>query len=411
MLPVDIKNVLDANIFGQAQAKEAISTAFYIHLLRNGIVKKEQEEKLLPKTNVILIGNAGTGKSLLLSTLCDNFKLPYVKIDASTLLTTNNMGEMLDAYLRYLVMQFGIDKASTSLICIDGFDQISNRQIMQSGQGMSIQQDLLQMIEQPQRMLVLEKGKEPVLFPLEKLMFVFSGRFIGLESLVYVRTQVADTSNEALKLKEERLKLIEKYRETRKAKTEKFSKVAAIGFGKNESGQQTIIEPKIDVTQQVQSLYEELKDDDLEQMINQAYQKDLMENMHKDFGDGAYFLKDVNYTDLINYGVLPELVGRVGFIIPLEQLNKEDIIGILKRKEGNVIDMYTNYFKIHNDVLHIQDEVYDLLAQEVLNRAIGTRSINAIITQLLQTVLYSSPNLDAEHFTIDAAFFNKAFSK
>ncbi len=404
MTPQLIKQELDKVVFGQEKAKKTMSLAFYLHLVRNGLLEPNHKTIPLPKPNVLMIGNAGTGKTLMLHTLCNKFQTPILNLDANIFATSNNIGEVLDAYIKYLITQFGFEKATQAVVCIENFDAICNRQQTPAQLSLNIQQDFLQMLEQQERMITIEQGKEPIMFPLNNLMFIFSGRFLGLESLIFVRSKIDDKNYDAMLKKQERLTLINKYKNLQKANPNLGIAVSPIGFIK---GNDNIKNEEIAIQAQIQDLYNSLKEDELEQMVEQAFQKEVLEAVNKNLQQGINVLNEATYKDFINYGALPELIGRIGFIAALNDLTKEDIISILTRKDNNLIDQYLNYFKLHKDTLEIKKEVYDLIAQEAIERRIGTRSINAIIVQLLNAVLYDAPNDVTEKFVVDEAFFKR----
>ncbi len=407
MTPIQIKEIVDAKIFGQEAAKKMMSLAFYMHLTRNGLIKGIEKNTSLPKPTVLLLGNPGSGKTLLTHTLCSYFQLPIINIDGGLFLTTPNVGEMLDAYLRYLILQFGLEKASTAIFCIDGFDNLCNPQQTQPSISAGIQQDILQMIEQKERMLIVEQGKEPILFPMHQLLFIFSGRFIGIESFMYMRAKIANAEDDVMKRKQERLALIEEHKKLN-ATTEKNNlPVEQIGFN-TQSQARPESEANI-VKRKIQALYDTLKEDELEQLVEHAFQKELVEAMQKEMPTKNAIYNSVHYTDLTNYGMLPELAGRLSFIAKLDQLSIEDIVAIIKKTENNIIQQFTSYFSVHADLLEIEEEVYTLIAKEVVNRKIGTRSIDAIIIQLLEAILYSSPNGVKEKFVIDTKLFSGIF--
>ena len=121
-------------------------------------------------------------------------------------------------------------------------------------------------------------------------------------------------------------------------------------------------------------------------------------------------LQKINYIDIMKFGIIPELTGRLGFIAVLEKLSENEIVEIMKGAAGGIIEQYQNFFMHHFDTLVITDEVYTLMAAEVLRRNIGARAINGIIIELLQDLLYDAPNEFEEEFRIDRDFFMKRFS-
>jgi ATP-dependent protease Clp ATPase subunit len=407
MTPAEIKILLDKEIIGQNSAKQVISTAIYIHLLRNKLLPNIPEHLHLPRPNILMMGNAGTGKTMLLQHVCKQFQLPHVHIDSSMFLTSNNIGELLDAYLRYLVLQFGPEKASTALICIENFDTLVDKHNGLGPQAISIQQDLLQLLEQPERLLVLEKNKEPIMFPLHKLILVFSGRFTQLAPTIYVRTRVQNKTDAILLKKETRLQAIEKYKTYQTAQSGKNAKPASIGFNKYADNVAATSEEQ-QALNLINEMYDDLKEKEMETLVNQAFQNEIIEEMQKDLPNTQNIFEQATYEDLISIGTIPELAGRFSFFAPFHSLSVPEVIALLKQPQHNILDIYAQYFSLDKDKLIIKEEVYELIAQEVVRRNIGTRSINAIVVKLLQSILFASPNNLQEQYVLDAAAFTKA---
>ena len=116
-------------------------------------------------------------------------------------------------------------------------------------------------------------------------------------------------------------------------------------------------------------------------------------------------LKKINFEDLISFGIIPELVGRIGFIAVLNTLTKEELVSIIKTSKDNELKKYENFFAFDGDKIHIHDEVYDLIAEEALKRKTGARALSSVILQLLNDLLYDSVNESEDIFEIDAAYF------
>jgi ATP-dependent protease Clp ATPase subunit len=161
------------------------------------------------------------------------------------------------------------------------------------------------------------------------------------------------------------------------------------------------------VKQAIENMYHDLKGNDLEAMVQQSFQNELIEAMNEDLGDQAEIIAKVGYQDFVNYGVIAELVGRIGFIAAFKKLGEDEILKILKRPTNNIIDLYKNYFHLHQDSLEIKEEVYPLIAEEVAKRQIGTRSINTILVQLIQDLLFIAPDKKKDQFVIDAKYFQE----
>ena len=125
--------------------------------------------------------------------------------------------------------------------------------------------------------------------------------------------------------------------------------------------------------------------------------------------DPHAWLKRVGPEDLIKFGLIPELVGRINFIVALDPLTREDIVTIMRTAKGSALERYENFFRVHLDELSIDEEVYDLLADEILARGGGGRSITSCLQQLLADYLYDAPNLARETFHVDVDYFRTRF--
>ena len=118
----------------------------------------------------------------------------------------------------------------------------------------------------------------------------------------------------------------------------------------------------------------------------------------------------VKPPDLVAFGIIPELVGRINHIVSLEDHTKETIVSIIKKSKDSALKAYENFFNIHFDSLTIKEEVYDLIAEKVLESKTGARAINSIFNELLKDYMYKTPNLEIEHIVIDKECFYKVFS-
>lgn len=132
-------------------------------------------------------------------------------------------------------------------------------------------------------------------------------------------------------------------------------------------------------------------------------------NLKDSEADKSSYLQNVVQEDLVNFGILPELVGRVNHIVTLQNHTKETIVEIIKNASDSVLNAYFNYFEIHLDKLIIEDEVYEFIAERVMKTGTGARALNGILNELLKDLVYESPNMLQETFTIDKDYFNKVF--
>jgi ATP-dependent Clp protease ATP-binding subunit ClpX len=337
--PYFIKQYLDKYVKGQEEAKKAISFAFYLHLVRCGIVIPENapedysiEDLKLPKPNMMLIGSTGSGKTYIIKTLCKHFNIPYIKIDCSSLTSSGYIGKGIDNYFLELYKKCGknAEKFNQSIIFFDEIDKLSEKATGHNGSvgGIEMQQELLTILEDDEIVFTEHTSGAHGQYTLKinNITFVFSGAFTGIEQIVSKRT-----GHQSLGFK--------------KRSTE------SIGYG------------------------------------------------------------DVKPEDIIEFGLMPELVSRINFIETLEPITKEILVQILKESEDSPIIAYQNYFQIHGDTLSIDDEVLELIAEYAIQKGGGVRSLVTILQELLKNHLFMGPNPTSEDFHIDRQYFEKMFAK
>jgi ATP-dependent Clp protease ATP-binding subunit ClpX len=341
--PKDIKTLLDRYVVGQHRAKESICFAFYLHLLRIGVVSPPiiagtlEESTLkalsLPKPNMMLIGSTGTGKTFMIKTLCKLFDVPFIKIDCASLTSTGYYGKGLNEYMIELHKKLGGDLTTMekAIIYFDEVDKLSEKYTNKgSVGGIEVQQEFLTFLEDDEIIVDQHKNNSHLNFTLKSknLMFIFSGSFAGIEEVIEKR----------------------------------LGHTKGIGFGST---------------------------------AGSVSSKGL--------------LAKIDPQDIITFGMIPELVGRINFVEALDQLTKEDVKNILLHTKDSPLERYTNFFRIHLDELVIEPEVFDMIAEEVLKRGGGGRAINTVLQQLLKDFLYQAPNEIAEKYCISRTYFELRF--
>jgi ATP-dependent Clp protease ATP-binding subunit ClpX len=335
--PAKIKAFLDTRVIGQEDAKKILSICFYIHLIRIGYIQPNNTKGFVfsadafPKPNLLLSGSTGSGKSFLINTLCDFFKLPFIRIDCSSLVSSGYVGNNLNTYLRSLVDRYGKKKAEKAILFFDEFDKISEYNIGRHGSvgGVELQQEFLVLLEDKKINVIAERSSTiSCVLNSENMMLVFAGSFAGVERII-----------------EKRLNKKHGY--------------GSIGYTKKEK-------PK-----------------------------------------GFNLLKKIDPDDLIKFGIIPELVGRIGFIAVLDTLKKEELVQIMKTSKNNILEQYINYFKFNNDTIVIKDEVYELIAEEAIKRKTGARALQGVIMQLFRDLLFETVNDKSETHVIDADYFHQ----
>ncbi len=335
--PTKIKALLDTKVIGQEDAKKILSICFYIHLVRIGYIKSSNTEGFVfspdafPKPNLLLSGTTGSGKSFLVNTLCDFFKIPFIRIDCSSMVSSGYIGNNLDTYLRTLIDRYGKKKAEKAILFFDEFDKISEYNIGRKGSigGVELQQEFLVLLEEKKINLLSERsGDVSSVLNTENIMLVFAGSFAGVERIIEKRLSTKHGYN-------------------------------SIGYAKKEKP------------------------------------RDLN------------LLKKIVPDDLVKFGIIPELVGRIGFIAILDTLTKDELVKIMKMSKDNILEQYINYFKFNNDTLVIENEVYELIAEEAIKRKTGARALQGVILQLFRDLLFETVNEKPETYIIDTNFFHK----
>lgn len=302
--PKEIKNHLDQFVIGQDSAKTALSVAVYNHYKR---LRGRDLPVKLRKSNVLMVGPSGTGKTLLVSTLAELLQVPFVHVDATVFTETGYVGEDVETIAARLVDAAKNDPelAGRGIVLIDEIDKRSRRSGESSTNkdvsGEGVQQALLKMIEGREVDIKLPNGHE-VTVDTTNVLFIAAGAFVGLEQI-----------------------------KNRKS----------IGFGaKNTPG-------------------------DIE----------------------------VTAEDLIQYGLIPEFVGRFPVITALTELDKQMLIDIITKPRNCLVDQYRTLFDLDQINLEFSEEYIDQLATATLKRKVGARGLQGMLERDLMPVQFVLPEL------------------